>query len=264
MTEEDAFLLDLLARPDDEAARLIYADWLADRDDPRAELVRDDYLLRSTHPDAGARRDLDERRRLARQQHDWQEYDGLLLTWEQMVTVFRFRLAEAVSLCSADLTPIRTWELEPRSLIGQSTWAGWPDPASPDWPALALELALARRRLLARGGRAPTRLLPHLAGGRLVLFDPLTEPSDRRTHHESKGFFDAHGAPPWDVWVLFVGEPAPGAGAGGYLLAWVPPAWLHWAAEGMRANPEDRCLVWAQQTSTPFLRRLRQAGVAGV
>jgi uncharacterized protein (TIGR02996 family) len=265
MTEEDAFLLDLLARPDDEAARLIYADWLADHDDPRADLVRDDYFLRSVHPNDAARRNLAERRRRARQQHGWQEYDGLLLTWDQMVTVFRFRLAEAVAHCAGDLPPLRTWELEPRGLVGLTHWSGgWPDAVSEDWPSLAHELAVARRRSLARTGRAPARLMSHLAGGRLVLFDPLTTPSDGRTHRDSKGFFDAQGAPAWDTWVTFVPEPPPGCpGQGGYLLAWVPPAWLHWASEGIRANPDDRCIVWAHETSTPFLRRLRQVGLTG-
>src|SRR6476646_10656610 len=103
MTEEDAFLLDLLARPDDEAARLIYADWLADRDDARADLVRDAYLLRSARPADPARRAHAERWDAARGEHGWQEYDGLLLTWEQMVTAFRFRLAEAVAYCAGDL-----------------------------------------------------------------------------------------------------------------------------------------------------------------
>jgi uncharacterized protein (TIGR02996 family) len=265
MTEEDAFLLDLLARPDDEAARLIYADWLADHDDPRADLVRDSYFLRSARPDDPARRDLAERWQLASQQHGWQEYDGLLLTWEQMVTVFRFRLAEAVAHCAGDFPPLRTWELEPRGLIGLTHWSGgWPDPVSDAWPALAHELAVARRRLLYRTGRASMRLMTHLAGGRLVLFNPFTTPSDGRTQRESKEFFDAEGAPPWDTWVTFVPEPPPGAVRGGYLLAWVPPPWLYWAGEGIRANPDDHCLTWAHEAHTPFLRRLRQMGLAGL
>src|SRR4051794_36011634 len=163
MTEEDAFLLDLLARPDDEAARLIYADWLADRDDPRAELIREDWLLRSARADDPARASLARRRHQARQQHDWQDHDRLLLSWDQMVTVFRFRLAEAVAHCAGDLPPLRTWELEPRALVGSTHWSGgWPDPIVGAWPALAHELAVARRRLLVRDGRATARLMAHL------------------------------------------------------------------------------------------------------
>jgi uncharacterized protein (TIGR02996 family) len=40
MTEERAFLLAILERPDDDAPKLIYADWLEERGDPRAEFLR--------------------------------------------------------------------------------------------------------------------------------------------------------------------------------------------------------------------------------
>src|SRR5262249_1393667 len=40
MTDEAAFLRSILDDPDDEANRLVYADWLEERGDPRAELIR--------------------------------------------------------------------------------------------------------------------------------------------------------------------------------------------------------------------------------
>jgi uncharacterized protein (TIGR02996 family) len=40
MTEDEPFLRALLANPDDNVARLVYADWLDERSDPRAEYVR--------------------------------------------------------------------------------------------------------------------------------------------------------------------------------------------------------------------------------
>jgi uncharacterized protein (TIGR02996 family) len=41
MTTEEAFLLDILEHPDDDAPRLIFADWLEDNGDPdRAEFIR--------------------------------------------------------------------------------------------------------------------------------------------------------------------------------------------------------------------------------
>jgi uncharacterized protein (TIGR02996 family) len=40
MIEERAFLLAILERPDDDAPKLIYADWLEERGDPRAEFLR--------------------------------------------------------------------------------------------------------------------------------------------------------------------------------------------------------------------------------
>lgn len=38
--EEEAFIRVIRERPDDDAARLVYADWLDDRDDPRAAYLR--------------------------------------------------------------------------------------------------------------------------------------------------------------------------------------------------------------------------------
>src|SRR5579884_1262936 len=37
---EEAFLHDILAHPDDDAPRLIYADWLDEHNDPRGEFIR--------------------------------------------------------------------------------------------------------------------------------------------------------------------------------------------------------------------------------
>jgi uncharacterized protein (TIGR02996 family) len=40
MTHDDAFLQAILENPDDDAPRLIYADWLEERGDPRGEFIR--------------------------------------------------------------------------------------------------------------------------------------------------------------------------------------------------------------------------------
>jgi uncharacterized protein (TIGR02996 family) len=40
MTEERAFLAAILERPDDDATKLVYADWLEEHGDPRAEYLR--------------------------------------------------------------------------------------------------------------------------------------------------------------------------------------------------------------------------------
>ena len=40
MSEEQAFLSAIIANPDDQTAKLVYADWLQERGDPRAEIVR--------------------------------------------------------------------------------------------------------------------------------------------------------------------------------------------------------------------------------
>jgi uncharacterized protein (TIGR02996 family) len=46
MPEEAAFLAAIRAEPEDEAPRLIYADWLDERGDPRAEYLRVEYAVR--------------------------------------------------------------------------------------------------------------------------------------------------------------------------------------------------------------------------
>src|SRR5262245_34345094 len=40
VTQDDAFLADILADPDDDGVRLIYADYLDERGDPRGEFIR--------------------------------------------------------------------------------------------------------------------------------------------------------------------------------------------------------------------------------
>jgi uncharacterized protein (TIGR02996 family) len=45
MSIEDAFLHDILAHPDDDAPRLIYADWLDEHNDPRGEFIRIQCVL---------------------------------------------------------------------------------------------------------------------------------------------------------------------------------------------------------------------------
>ena len=45
MSDEAGFLAAIRAKPDDDALRLVYADWLEERADPRAEFVRLDTML---------------------------------------------------------------------------------------------------------------------------------------------------------------------------------------------------------------------------
>ncbi len=48
MTHDDAFLQAIIERPDDDAPRLIYADWLDERGDPRGEFIRVQCALAGT------------------------------------------------------------------------------------------------------------------------------------------------------------------------------------------------------------------------
>jgi uncharacterized protein (TIGR02996 family) len=65
MSDEPAFLRALLASPEDNNLRLVYADWLEERGDPRAEFLRLEVALHQTEPSARPR-DLCERLHQAR------------------------------------------------------------------------------------------------------------------------------------------------------------------------------------------------------
>ena len=56
--DEDAFLRDIRADPDDPGPRLVFADWLEERGDPRAEFIRLDCELADPGLDDAARRGL--------------------------------------------------------------------------------------------------------------------------------------------------------------------------------------------------------------
>jgi uncharacterized protein (TIGR02996 family) len=65
MSDDLAFLRALLASPDDNTLRLVYADWLEERDDPRATFLRLEVALHQSEPNARPR-DLLERLHHAR------------------------------------------------------------------------------------------------------------------------------------------------------------------------------------------------------
>jgi uncharacterized protein (TIGR02996 family) len=50
MTEEDALLQAISAEPEDDAPRLVYADWLEERGDPRGEFIRLECALARADP----------------------------------------------------------------------------------------------------------------------------------------------------------------------------------------------------------------------
>src|SRR5947209_4719841 len=73
MREDSAFLRTIAAAADDDAPRLVYADWLADRGDPRGTFVRLQCALAALPPEDPLRSDLEqtERRLLAAHAADW-------------------------------------------------------------------------------------------------------------------------------------------------------------------------------------------------
>jgi uncharacterized protein (TIGR02996 family) len=69
MSIEEAFLRDICGAPDDDAPRLIYADWLTDRGDPRGELIRLQVALEDPALGHAQRRQLQEREQALLQEH---------------------------------------------------------------------------------------------------------------------------------------------------------------------------------------------------
>src|SRR5215470_1619052 len=63
MPEQDAFLQAILAEPDDDGLRLMYADWLEEHGDPRGEFIRLQCALAGMRYDDPRRRGMDSRAR---------------------------------------------------------------------------------------------------------------------------------------------------------------------------------------------------------
>ena len=63
MTQRDAFLESILAEPDDDTPRLIFADWLDEHDDPLGEFIRVQMQLASLPEDDERRPELKQRER---------------------------------------------------------------------------------------------------------------------------------------------------------------------------------------------------------
>ncbi|MFO0842542.1 MAG: TIGR02996 domain-containing protein [Gemmataceae bacterium] len=144
MTHEEAFLQDILERPDDDA-RLIFADWLEDNGDPdRAEFIRVQMADRAPHGARGHR-------------YPARADELLLRNWDRWVAP----LARLVNPDGAD--PYLPWLREGPNLSVAK--------ALPNYPrGFVSELTMAADRLVANGEAilrlaALTRLRLHGAGG---------------------------------------------------------------------------------------------------
>ena len=100
MTDESAFLRTILDRPDDDAPRLVYADWLEERGDTaRAEFIRVQIELANLAADGARRVELAARERELLQRHE-REWVAALGDW---VREWRFRgLMEYVRIPGAE------------------------------------------------------------------------------------------------------------------------------------------------------------------
>jgi uncharacterized protein (TIGR02996 family) len=173
MTDADAFLANIIADPDADAPRLVYADWLDDRGEgDRAEFIRVQCALakvdennRDIHPLASRERDL-----LEKHQQEWlrplrdiayPEGRGWLGRWRTKIVfaaVFRRGFPEAVVLpCGRLLSrgedlfraaPIQDVQLDCLDGEGPSDWFD----RLTKFPPLARLTTLRLRRLSLRSG----------------------------------------------------------------------------------------------------------------
>jgi uncharacterized protein (TIGR02996 family) len=172
--QHEAFLSDICEHPDDDAPRLVYADWLDDHGDPaRAEFIRVQCELARISPDDPAHDSLEPRERalLAEFRAKWLEP---LLPFARKEAEFRRGFVEKITVPAAkfvkkakdlfESAPIRhaslTYPLRLRE-------ASEPDPALAACPFLARLASLKVGGFSGRIGDDGIRTLvasPHLAG----------------------------------------------------------------------------------------------------
>src|SRR3712207_3468959 len=102
MNHEDAFLQAILENPEDDASRLIYADWLEEQGYParsaRGELIRVHDALRDLPADDPRRLQLEERQRELLEGHEAEWVAPLRELGLQGGWVFRRGFVERVTL----------------------------------------------------------------------------------------------------------------------------------------------------------------------
>jgi uncharacterized protein (TIGR02996 family) len=256
------FLRAILDKPDDQAPRLVFADWLDEHgDSDRAEVLRL-WCAGANLPPGNARRTRLDRRQTSLCQaysEHWADVCGLPLTPDEEAAIFASRLAETVAWCAGRRTKdFRTPAFQPTHIVWSKRSALRVTRTTADRQVMVNRLAVCRSRLLAGRGTSPGS--PWSAGdGRLLAFFPDSTQSDGEAEEQSRGFLDADNIPAWDTWVW--------AGAGGgwdsydsFLVAWVPPPLVQAVDLAVRFNPEE-CVQWVAGLDTPWARRLRWAGV---
>jgi uncharacterized protein (TIGR02996 family) len=274
VTYDDVFLQAIIESPEDDAHRLVYADWLEEKGQTdRAEFIRVQCELKKLFEGDVRRQQLQARKEQlwwVAHREDWVQQFGVAMTWENALTLFKRRLAETTAWCrNRNVDCLRTPALEPASLLGQSVLSAdgrsiCRSPSTAEREAIVNDLANRRVKLLAEEDRRAEAFDGELVGGRLLLFDPDGTLSDGAATSESGGFVSLDNVPAWDTWVWYA-EDCPVSADGwtmfaSYLVAWVPPHLLELADAGIRVNPEE-CIQRASDVDTTLTRRLRAAGL---
>src|SRR5437870_4297600 len=80
MTPAKNFLQSILDEPEDDAVRLIFADWLTDQGDPRGAFIRVQFALAELPNDHPSRPELEECEKTLLQRHR-REWAGPVASW---------------------------------------------------------------------------------------------------------------------------------------------------------------------------------------
>ncbi|MBJ6760272.1 hypothetical protein JGU66_05820 [Myxococcaceae bacterium JPH2] len=100
--------------------------------------------------------------------------------------------------------------------------------------------------------------------GRLLVYWPEDNTSDGGAASVTTDFFDIHNTPPWDTWVSYFidskfCDPLETEAMRGYVLAYIPAAFVDLVEEGIGVNPEY-CIMWLEDSKTTLSRILAEAG----
>jgi uncharacterized protein (TIGR02996 family) len=104
MDPHEAFLQAIVANPDDDMPRLVYADWLEERGDPRGEFIRLQWTVAQL-PAGPERRELEARARylLGRHEREWLGPIRAMGIRGEATELFRGGLVESVTISTPDL-----------------------------------------------------------------------------------------------------------------------------------------------------------------
>jgi hypothetical protein len=166
----------------------------------------------------------------------------------QTLEEFKNRLAQTIWWCtqralSADPDLLRTPELRP-FLLEESR-------------ASAMNTVASARVVLGGLEIRNATIPPNLGDGRLLVYFPNHDLFCGAAEQESDGFFDVHNVPPWDTWVCYLeGQKNVDYYDTEFLIAGIPPEFLHLANSGIEVNPEQ-CILWLSDTPLELAELLR-------
>jgi uncharacterized protein (TIGR02996 family) len=162
MSDQDDLFRAVLAAPEDDAPRLIYADWLDEHGQPeRAEFVRLQCAMDRIPPKTGRWRPLHDR--AMRLEHDWRYTWAAPILDKTWTAEFRRGFVDRVRLTVDQflqfanqllaLEPVTVWEFAPSDFLVRG----------PDFSRVADDPAFGRVRGLACGQYSPEELVTAVA-----------------------------------------------------------------------------------------------------